>query len=383
MGDSIFEFADEFGIDSPFGNWENEDFKKNPHSNPKIVNTFVSNSDKKPVNIYPNKNLVGSYIIVTAKIEGEEVGYVQITCDGGASADGNIQIFNRSRDSSGILSFEVSRVFYISFEKSVLLYKSYKAQIQIISGNKVLDISENRFTVNSYGVVSGGEKDEVCLCKKELTIDDVKYIVRTLREKTFYQAINPANQKKENYPLTNLPYYSVDKIFHLNKTSGKYKSELVTNNSFENFTAQLNRVFEKFEINTCKRRSHFLSQVFIETQYFSQTIESDNKYTKNYDPYRGRGFMHLTHDFNYKKYKEYSKNNVVDYYSLVATNLEIAADSAGWYWQFGSIYGNINILADNKTVVEVTKAVNGGNSALKQREEAYKILIKIFDEKNC
>lgn len=241
-----------------------------------------------------------------------------------------------------------------------------------------------KVTIDTVGIVlSVKAENENCICKRDLTIVEVKNIVKTLRENTYYRAKNPANNKMENFPLTNLPYYSVDKIFHRNNKSGKYKDEEVTNNSFENFTAQVNKVFEKYEINNCKRRAHFLSQMFIETKNFSQTIESDNSYTNNYEPYRGRGFMHLTHDYNYKKYKEYSKNNIVDNYSLVATNLEIAADSAGWFWKFGSVYGDVNQIADSKTVKEVTKAVNGGDMALSSRENAFNFLIKIFNEKDC
>lgn len=93
--------------------------------------------------------------------------------------------------------------------------------------------------------------------------------------------------------------------------------------------------------------------------------------------------MHLTHDYNYEKYQEFSKNKVIQNYSLVATNLEISSDSAGWYWKFGSVLGDINKIADTKTVTDVTKAINPALFALTGRENAFNILIGLFDEKDC
>ncbi|GHV43943.1 hypothetical protein FACS1894180_4530 [Bacteroidia bacterium] len=230
--------------------------------------------------------------------------------------------------------------------------------------------------------------------EKDLTVEDVRNIVKTLREGIFKEAMNPVTNKKALYSLSH--WRPVDKIFYRNSDACKFKNEEVSNNSFENFTTQLNYIFNKYEINNNRRRCHFLAQMFIETEFYTKTLEGDNDYTANYDPYRGRGFIQLTHDYSYKKYAEYSGYNVVNEADknsktqksaendnsnckIVATNLEIAADSGGWYWKFGSVYGDINKIADTKTVSEVTKAVKGDARSAPERKEAYDLLIKIFN----
>jgi predicted chitinase len=128
--------------------------------------------------------------------------------------------------------------------------------------------------------------------------------------------------------------------------------------------------------------------MFIETQYFSQTIESGA--SLSYDPYRGRGFLHLTHDYNYRKYKKDTGEDITDdiednleKIKLVSTNLWYAADTAGWFWKFGSVKGNVNLIADIGTVEQVTRAVQGGKRALKERTDAYNLLLTIFKDEDC
>ncbi len=238
------------------------------------------------------------------------------------------------------------------------------------------------------------------ICTRDLTVDEERNIVKVLRENTFYEEKNKKTKKVEKFPLTQLPnLYRIDKIFHRNSDNSKFKSEEVTNNSFENFTAQLNGTLSKYEINNCQRRAHFFSQIFIETQYFTKTVEADNNRTDDYDPYRGRGFIHLTWLENYQRYQKHTGVSVVNTEDLnsknssvksskdnntnckiVSTNLEVALDTAGWYWKFGSVYGDINLIADKGTVELVTKAVQGGDGALSERKSAYQLLIKIFSQ---
>ncbi len=234
------------------------------------------------------------------------------------------------------------------------------------------------------------EEKPKSICERDLTVEEVKNIVKILRENTYYEAIDPKTKEKAQFPLTNLPYYSIDEIFHRNgyKINDKeLKKEVVLNNSFENFTGQLNYIFNKYEINNCNRRCHFLSQIFVETENFTKTIESDNKYI-DYDPLRGRGFIHLTLKDNYKKYSNYKKEIdkiEIDFeknYSLISTNLEYAADASGWYWRFGSVKGDINPIADFGDVKKVTPYINSASLELEKRENAFELLKKIFKNEN-
>jgi predicted chitinase len=378
---SIFDLADKFGMDeSPLGGW-----LKTNSIDVHIVEMIVSNS------IIPfalscmseTRNTNRPVVPVTVKVVTSSFAdRVEVTYD-----DGNKRTALRKNGNTEWEAHYDIPFTTIHRNKAV----TFTATVIDIAENKVIDTKSIKTVINVDGDITYPIIDELketegegeCLCKAKLKVENIIDIVKNLRENTYYEWKDKKTGKKGKSPLTNLPYYAVDKIFHRNNITGKFKEEIVTNNSFENFVAQLNMVFENYEINNCKRRAHFLAQVFVETQNFSQTVETDNDYTNNYDPYRGRGFMHLTHDYNYEKYQAHSKNMVVDNYSLVSTNLEIAADSAGWFWKFGSRFGDINKIADNKTVKDVTKAVNGGSMALQARETAYEILIKFFDGKGC
>jgi len=222
-----------------------------------------------------------------------------------------------------------------------------------------------------------------CYCNRDFTEEEMREIVKELKENTFYSAKDPITKENKQYPITNLPYHSINKIFHRNGNSGKFKNEEVIDNSFKTFTKSLNTIFTKYEINTCRLKIHFLSQIYIETLFFSQTIETDNNYTKRYDPYRGRGFIHLTWEGNYKKYKKDNNVDIVSNYSSVAKDLFVAADTAGWYWRKGSSKGDINKVANRGTVEEVTPYVNALSFNLKERKDAFNILIKILKYENC
>lgn len=353
MENSIFEFADKFGYDSPFNsNWEKEDFNS---SNP--------NNDIPSISL-KDKNLKTIPILKAFRIDFIVDGEWQRI--GGTKYE--IKIKNSNKN-------VVISTNHWSAERgwTISTYIGTKEPCTVSFQFEVNGKHSNSITLSFV--------DNRSICVKILTVDDVKNIVSILREKTFYKAKDPKTGKDKDFPLTTLPYYAVDKIFHRNDKSGKYKSEIVTNQSFENFTSQLNYIFKLYEIHNCNRRSHFLAQIFIETQYFSQTIESNNDYTSGYDPWRGRGLLHLTHKENYKKYSKYCGTDVLTNYSLVSTNLEIAADSAGWYWQKGSSHGDINKIADSKTVKEVTKAVQGGDRGLDERKNAFNLLKNIFNEK--
>lgn len=109
-------------------------------------------------------------------------------------------------------------------------------QITNFIGNEVVDTKKVKATIDLSGEIL--ESEEVkCICKRNLTVNEVKNIVKLLRENTYYSAVDPKTKQKANFKLTNLPYYAPEKIFHRNNISGKFNNEEVTNNSFENFTA--------------------------------------------------------------------------------------------------------------------------------------------------
>ena len=174
-----------------------------------------------------------------------------------------------------------------------------------------------------------------CYCNRDFTEEEVRNLVKELRDNTFY------GEKS-------ISSYHAEKLFYLeDKLPTKYQT-------IAKFTEVLNKTFYNYEINTCLRKRHFLSQVYSETQYFTRTKEVGKNLM--YDPYRGRGFIQLTaahakdnswvagiedsrthNKTSYLGYKEYSKIDVVTNPDLICNSLLISAYSAGWFWKFGKI----------------------------------------------
>lgn len=245
----------------------------------------------------------------------------------------------------------------------------------------------------------------VCYCDRELTVTEVRDIIIALRKSESSVYIG---ENKEN-------------LFY------KSNCELpITSKTYEAFTCELNKVFKKYNINTCLRRIHFLAQAYHETDRFSTTKEYGAS-EKVYAPYQGRGMMQLTWDTNYKLYKKNSGINCVDEPELIANNLSNAFDSAGWFWEMGKTlsnnkpgvwkapsfdgtvgeavakeqasatksiisygtdsvkYGviNLNLLADNDWIDTISWLVNGGGNGFQERRNYLKKIKTIFNYENC
>jgi predicted chitinase len=411
MGDSIFEFADEFGVTSPFGKWVNEDFKHLTSNNPKIVNIFIGYSDKNPENINPKSTKKGAYIIISSKIEGEDKGFVSISCNGGALPSGNIQINNKKRDINGVLSYVVTREFYITVEKHAFQPKAFTAWVRITSGNQDFDNKEQKFTFNSDGQISeegiemkSDKRD--CFCKKtNWSVEDLKYLVSQLRKSDVITPNGKAIRDKDG-KITGWVAFTKyddntsdkkqikDRLFYLKKDE-KIDSDYA---NYEKFVKYFNSTCANYGINTCLRKIHFLAQAYHETERFASTYEntSGTIYSGG-DFYQGRGLIQITHDYNYKAlYQSFfektpTKSELEQFVPKVAKSLKYAVKSAGWYWK----KNNVNKYADLDDVDRVSAAINRPSllknkvfnpdsiNGLDSRRQLYILVKNILDEENC
>ena len=90
--------------------------------------------------------------------------------------------------------------------------------------------------------------------------------------------------------------------------------------------------------------------------------------------FRGRGFFHLTFFDNYSAYCQASGFNVVDDPELLASDMYVAADSAGWFWKTKGI----NFFADRLDWEGMTKRIQGGHQDHDRREALVKQSIHAF-----
>ncbi|WP_337678117.1 glycoside hydrolase family 19 protein, partial [Rodentibacter pneumotropicus] len=153
-----------------------------------------------------------------------------------------------------------------------------------------------------------------CFCDRDFTVEEFKLIMQKLR-------------KSKGVPNLWIPALR----------GGASPS----NKSYEITVKELNSVMNKYEINTCLRKIHFLAQAYHETHLFQSMQEYTSSYTTKYDPYRGRGLIHLTHKRNYEKFSvDMNDPNIVKNPSIVATDITYAFESGGWFWKKGAILSN-------------------------------------------
>jgi predicted chitinase len=167
-----------------------------------------------------------------------------------------------------------------------------------------------------------------------------------------------------------------------------YKSGVSpSDKSYETFTKEMNRIMKKYHINTCLRKIHFLAQTYHETDRFRAMTEYTSRYTKKYDPYRGRGLVHLTHKKTYEKFAKYmNEQAIVSEPSIVAINMKYAFEAGGWYWEnIGHVTAtneNINLVADKDNILKVSQCINGRvkhPNGLEQRKKYVQIIKRIFE----
>lgn len=268
------------------------------------------------------------------------------------------------------------------------LYLHAKAQGQKQHDKKFLN------KVGAYFEIGGGK----CSCNRDLTINEFKEILKHLRE----------SEKLE-----------INNIWNPQYTSGASPSDT----SIASTLDQLNKIMKKYEINSCIRKVYFIAECYHETDRLRSTKEYNNSHTSAYDPYRGRGIIQLTHKEAYERYSFYrNQNTLVTNPDELAKNLDLAFDSAGWYFKQGKLlsvgnswspngtdrqkynlsnrsypksnydtkftntdgsivkrYGSIdlNLVADNDDIVVISYLINGGNKGLEERKKYVTELKKV------
>jgi len=80
----------------------------------------------------------------------------------------------------------------------------------------------------------------------------------------------------------------------------------------------------------------------------------------------GRGPIQLTGRLNYMLYGTFVGEDLIGSPNRLATEDFLKLDSSGWYWD---VFKNLNDLADQDDLLEITLRINGGYNGLPQRIE--------------
>ncbi|MEO7522466.1 MAG: hypothetical protein ABIT58_00150 [Ferruginibacter sp.] len=216
-----------------------------------------------------------------------------------------------------------------------------------------------------------------------------------------------------------------DRLFYL---TGSGENISPSESNYAVFTKWFNFALQELSLYTCVRKIHFLTHIYHEAQLFGSTFEKNT--TRIYHGgnfYKGRGFIQITHDYNYLEFyddlkktdflKKYEKQRLnenetfsdyltrskdksfpdgfIDEFILfvksIAGSTEMAMKSAIWYWK----KKKINQYADADDLGKTTAAINYPSELTKKTvntdvlngyEDRKKILLRckdIFDYENC
>jgi len=147
----------------------------------------------------------------------------------------------------------------------------------------------------------------------------------------------------------------------------------------ERYLDAINATLNAYNISTPLRAAHFLAQLGHESGSlrYTEEIASGAAYdtgklavalgnTPEADGdgqrYKGRGFIQLTGQANYKRYGKAAGIDFIANPQLLAQP-PYCADSAGWFF---AVKG-LNELADNDDLRGITKKINGGYNGLADR----------------
>ncbi|AKK71410.1 hypothetical protein OK18_01040 [Chryseobacterium gallinarum] len=308
----------------------------------------------------------------------------------------------------------ISKVSHEESEKVII--EATKQNLELSSQKKTILQGFGKDGTTDDGNTEKNEKK--CYCNRDFTPNEIKDIVIALRKgeiigSTVRKTIEEVNGiKKTVFKKVSLSVYDMintkDLLF-ANQSDIKRAEHLsVDDSTYEKVTDIINKLLKTYDINSCIRKIHFIAQAYHESHRFRATFEgrteanTPSNYSGGYH-FQGRGFMQLTHDYNYVKYynkvygtkevlkdKKFYTEKLIPFAKLLATNIEYAFDSAGWYWknddEVNAIGVNMNLAADQDNTLYVSQGINGkvrSPNGLKERIKYVADLKEIMKYENC
>ncbi|MBE8597511.1 glycoside hydrolase family 19 protein [Xenorhabdus sp. BG5] len=151
-----------------------------------------------------------------------------------------------------------------------------------------------------------------------------------------------------------------------------YTKQKILQDHLEGF----NQGFKKFDITTCREKSHFLAQILHETGGLRATKEIGGE-KKSYNPWYGRGFIQLTYEDAYRRYGKYIGEDFTSSDQARDKLLSLPHNVLSAFW-FYKKYKSCVDSAKNDDFNKVTALINGGFSHYNDRLDYLKRAIKAF-----
>ncbi|MFM0323895.1 glycoside hydrolase family 19 protein, partial [Caballeronia glebae] len=146
------------------------------------------------------------------------------------------------------------------------------------------------------------------------------------------------------------------------------------------YMPSLNKAFDDFGLDTCITRAHFVAQVLTESGQFIYTRELGGR--KDYDPWRGRGLIQLTHKENYVSYGDFVRDDFTAS-ELAMARLESAPHSmlsAAWYY---AVHAGLIDAENRDDFIWITRTINGAYIGFDDRLEFVNRAIEVLGLNGC
>ena len=166
----------------------------------------------------------------------------------------------------------------------------------------------------------------------------------------------------------------------------------ISKNNANIFLDYINSTMQGYNINTCKRKLHFLAQIRHESRDFAYLKEKEdgsayegradlgNTQTGDGKRFKGRGLIQITGRNNYTAYSSYKGIDFTQ--GNNNTKLEekkYAVDLSGWYWS-RHLNVDLNNMADFDDLIYITYRINGGFNGFSDRKNN---LLKMHSKIEC
>lgn len=295
---------------------------------------------------------------------------------------------------------------------------TFTATVRDIFTKEISDTSSVKVIIDTNGKVSS-TSNQTCFCNRDFTVEEMIEIIYLLKDKFFIKT------DREKF----FDQGGKETINQIKINTGKISDN---KKQIKIFTNELNRMFDKFGLNQCETKIHFLGQMYTETSQLRSTYENRKAVPANYKggvDFQGRGMKQITHNYNYLAYFDYvndtkhyetfdkyrgKKNDVkevilnkipnnksngltIDFYDntlvpftkKLSTDIYHAFDSAGWYCVIHNpkVINAMRQGVSKKNILLVSRAINGNVTTpnnLSRREKATLVLVDFFkNKKKC
>ena len=396
IGNSIFRTEREAGVDSALGDWRNQTQGSGKSISVRYLSCEVMQTQMilkfEVTQLKPQEGLMTIYVTPAnddAKIiatDSRNLKYSRKTFV-------DVQFNQSSIYPSNSLSNVIQMKAHLNINSQIAKSRMFSVSC---SNPSSLTTTDDEATCLGNGVFTEAKLTKVLsyLRKEEKT--GVKVVLRDKSNTKNYKLGEPVldkDGKKIRVERTMYDEYGLD-VFSL-KVNEKISPQEAT---IKQISEKLQKAFVKYDIINCRRKIHFLAQAYHETQRFLKTYEGNPSSTVvGGKAFRGRGFLQLTHDYNYKEfYEDYfgsspSAKELKEFAPQVAKSLELSTMASAWYWKKKGL--NKYADADNATQVSAAlnypKALNGKESDissinnLEERKRYVNLLKEVFDYENC